>query len=144
MRVVKRAENFAVAYTEGLDASGKLVSKRTLYGQEAIHYCFERCKGIDGVQDTQNLKEFRMFAWMLTTPQHEEFLNWERAAVAGAKRRMADSKAKALEDISKHIKDDVKKTKTRLVSEQLRDRHCRSTSLEREKAHSGFHQNQVD
>ena len=66
VRVVKRAENFAVAYNEDLDASGKLMSKRTLYGQEAINYRFERCKEIDGVQDSQNLKEFRMFAWTLT------------------------------------------------------------------------------
>ena len=116
VRLVKRAENFAVVYSDDLDASGKLVSKRTLYGQEAIHYRFERCKEIDGVQDSQHLKEFRMFAWTLTTPQHEEFLNWERAAVAGAKQRMADSKAKALEDISKNIKEDAKKKRVSSAS----------------------------
>ena len=108
-RVVKKAEAFCHTYAEDFDAAKKLVSRRTLYGQEGINHVFARCTLVSGVQDAADLKMFKMFAWMLTESQHAEYLTWEQQAVKGARERHSASKAKALKDISDTIVAEKKK-----------------------------------
>ena len=106
---MKGAEQFACVYSEDKDAGGKVVSKRTLFGQEAVNYRFAHCKQVVGLQDTTDLKLFQMYSWMLTEAQHAEFLVWEQTAVKGAKQRQVQDKAKALQDISDSINAEKKK-----------------------------------
>ena len=96
---LKRAENFAHTYGEVQCAqTGRLLNK-SLYGSAAIDYRFKTCSSKSGIRDSKDLKEFKIFRWMLSAEQEDVFEGWCRDAIISGKTRCLKTKAKALVDI---------------------------------------------
>ena len=106
---LKRAEWYCHVVAEQVDVEGKIVSKKTLFGHDALLWRYVKCQETMGVQDPQDLKCFRQFTWMLTDVQLAEFKKWEGLALVGAKERLQLNKAKALKDIEDETREDKDK-----------------------------------
>ena len=95
----KKAENFAHIVADCEDCSGR-PSRKALPGAEAIQWRFDKCLKLgDKVVDTADLKEFRMYRWMLSKDQELQYLEWQRKAIVTNKDHMQATQIKALEDL---------------------------------------------
>ena len=99
---LKKCENFCTcdAYVPG--EAGSMTMKRVeLQGNEAIGTRFDRCfKAEAGAKDPQDIKEFRMFKWMLSSEQQEKGDVWHKEVIFHAKARLEDQRQAALQDIT--------------------------------------------
>ena len=93
---LKRCENLPVLVLD---------NKKTLLGAEAIAARYEKCLALDDSQvpDTNDLKEFRMFRWMLSKDMEKHYNEWQRKAVETSKARLQASKLQALEDLKEKV-----------------------------------------
>ena len=90
----KRSEFCCVVVPDAVMVDGgKAAVQQPLYGADALRYRYDRCAAATGVRESADLREFRSFRWLLSEAEDAQFLNWERAAVHGAKARMKEAKA---------------------------------------------------
>ena len=116
----KKAENFCHILTDadyvppaGSNASTRPSSgRKNLYGHEALSYMYERAKPLpSGSQDEQDMKQLRMFKWMLSEQQLKQMEEWTRSKIISSKDKIMN-RQKALKDIEKQALKD----KTRIES----------------------------
>lgn len=110
MVFMKRCENCSHTWLEeSCEIPGK-VARKALYGSEALlhryHMC---CVAQPRVPEACDLKEFRMFRWMLSGEENAQVQEWQREAVETSRARIAVGKVKALEDM------EVKTTKEKKI-----------------------------
>lgn len=100
MVFMKRCENFAHTWHEDpCEIPGK-VARKALYGSEAILHRYHNCWVMQPrVPEASDLKEFRMFRWMLGGDENAQVAEWQREAVVNSRARIALGKMKALEDL---------------------------------------------
>ena len=78
--------------------------KKTLFGEAAMKFRLQQCMLVDsGHQDPEHMKEFRMYAWLLTKSEFERTQEWQRLAVANSRDKIASMKQKALKDVEEEM-----------------------------------------
>ena len=97
---IKRCENFAHVWAEeSCEVAGK-VARKALYGSEALQWRYHKCvRAQPQLPEAHDLKEFRMFRWMLSSDENAQVQEWQREAVQTSRARIAAGKVKALEDL---------------------------------------------
>ena len=100
----KRAEGLCTLQREDDDDEcGGAAVGETLFGESAMKLRFSRCVKT-GIAETEDLREFRAFRWLLKEKENAQFVEWEGSAVQQARTRMKEQKAKAILDIEKSQK----------------------------------------
>ena len=99
---LKKCENFCTCDAYVPAEAGSMTMKRVeLQGKEAIGARFDRCfKAEAGAKDPQDIKEFRMFKWMLSSEQQEKVDVWHKEVIFHAKARLEDQRQAAIQDIT--------------------------------------------
>jgi hypothetical protein len=92
---------FRVVGEEEVNGEGK---KKTLFGEAAMKWRMQQCMLVDGGhQDPEHMKEFRMYAWLLSSSELERTKEWQRLAVANSRDKIASMKQKALKDVEEEV-----------------------------------------
>ena len=64
----------------------------------------QQCMLVDGGhQDPEHMKEFRMYAWLLSKSEFERTKEWQRLAVANSRDKIASMKQKALKNVEEDV-----------------------------------------
>ena len=90
MVFMKRCENFAHTWLEERCEIPEKVARKALYDCWVAQ---------PRVPEASDLKEFRMFRWMLGGDENAQVAEWQREAVVNSRARIALGKMKALEDL---------------------------------------------
>lgn len=97
---IKRMENVAHTWAEVQDEATGRVTRKALYGSEALKWRYDKCfQAQPQVPEACDLKEFRQFRWMLSNEENTQVQDWQRVAVEVSRARIAAGKVKALEDL---------------------------------------------
>ena len=106
---IKRCENFAHVWAdESCEVAGK-VARKALYGSEALRWRYDKCfRAQPQLPEANDLKEFRMFRWMLPSEENAQVQEWQREAVQTSRARIAAGNVKALEDMEAKTTKDKK------------------------------------
>ena len=92
---------FHVVGEEEVNGEGK---KKTLFGEAAMKWRMQQCMLVDGGhQDPEHMKEFRMYAWLLSSSELERTKEWQRLAVANSRDKIASMKQKALKNVEEDV-----------------------------------------
>ena len=103
----KRVDNFCWI---DMHEIGAKTMPDTLFGPDAIEWRFKKCENEEGVEDGQDLREFRAFQWLLTPVQIVKMNEWETAALDSAKSRAKAIKDKTIADIEENKKKEASKS----------------------------------
>ena len=102
----KRCENFAHVVVDAAAScsSSSKSAKRHLFGAAAIQHRLKTCRDApDGAQEDTDLKELRMFRWLLSDAELKELSSWTSSKVQTSRDRLMN-RQKALQDIEKKAK----------------------------------------
>jgi hypothetical protein len=98
---VKKCENFCRCDAYVADSAGIKSKRVELQGKAAITARFDRCLQAElGMKDPLDIKEFRMFKWMLSSEQQEKIDVWHKEVMLQAKARLEDQRQAAIVDIT--------------------------------------------
>ena len=106
---LKRAENFAHTHGEVQCAQTGRFLNNSFCGSAAIDYRFKTCSSKSGIQDSENLKEFKRFRWMLSAEQEDVFEGWCRDAIISGKTRCLEIQSEGVVDIVNKAQADLLK-----------------------------------
>ena len=76
------------------------MKKKTLFGAAAMQHKFHNASQLEaGHQDATDMKEFRMFQWLLSEKENATVAQWQKSMVAKSNEILRTKKQKALKDV---------------------------------------------